>query len=441
MLNLRYIGRLLTAFIKRFKGILIIGIIFGVVVFVGMRFAMPYLTQKKVEEVGLTGRYSIYNLPNDILSLVGDGLTKLDKSGAVVPDLATSWEQKDNGKIWTFHLRGISWQDGSKLVSSDIEYNFGDVSIERPDKHTIIFKLNSIFAPFPTVVAHPVFKKGLLGTGEWKVMNLSVVGSYVAELKLQDKDGNVKIFKFYPSEERTKLAYKLGEVNELQDITDIKPFEAWKTVNIKPAVNEDRYVAVFFNTSDNILSDKDLRQALSYAINKNDLSNDRAYGPISPNSWAYNAQLKPYDYDVERAKELIAKSKIDNATKKDLKIKLVATPVLLNIAEKIAKNWEEVGVKTTVQVVSVLPPDYQAFLVTYDIPKDPDQYSTWHSKDLPTNISHYENPRISKLLEDGRLELDSEQRKKIYLDFQRFLVEDAPAAFLYHPISYTITRK
>src|SRR5258708_13114211 len=98
MLNLRYIGRLLTAFIKRFKGILIIGIIFGVVVFVGMRFAMPYLTQKKVEEVGLTGRYSIYNLPNDILSLVGDGLTKLAKIVALVPYLPPSLQQQDNGK-------------------------------------------------------------------------------------------------------------------------------------------------------------------------------------------------------------------------------------------------------------------------------------------------------------------------------------------------------
>jgi len=44
-------------------------------------------------------------------------------------------------------------------------------------------------------------------------------------------------------------------------------------------------------------------------------------------------------------------------------------------------------------------------------------------------------------LEDGRIELDTEVRKKIYFDFQRFLLEDAPAAFLVNPVSYTVTRK
>ena len=53
-----------------------------------------------------------------------------------------------------------------------------------------------------------------------------------------------------------------------------------------------------------------------------------------------------------------------------------------------------------------------------DIPKDPDQYSLWHSTQTSTNISHLKNARIDKLLEDGRTELDQEIRKKIYLDFR-----------------------
>ena len=77
---------------------------------------------------------------------------------------------------------------------------------------------------------------------------------------------------------------------------------------------------------------------------------------------------------------------------------------------------------------------------TIDIPKDPDQYVLWHSTQ-PTNISKYKNPRIDKLLEDGRVELNQETRKKIYLDFQRFLVEDSPAIFLYHPSFFTVLKK
>jgi len=110
-------------------------------------------------------------------------------------------------------------------------------------------------------------------------------------------------------------------------------------------------------------------------------------------------------------------------------------------AEKIKKDWEEAGAKVQIEITPNVPLNFQAFLATVDIPKDPDQYSLWHSTQTGTNISKYNNPRIDKLLEDGRTELDQETRKKIYIDFQRFLIEDSPAIFLYHPTFYTISRK
>jgi len=76
-----------------------------------------------------------------------------------------------------------------------------------------------------------------------------------------------------------------------------------------------------------------------------------------------------------------------------------------------------------------------------EIPKDVDQYPLWHSTQSDTNMSKFSNFRIDKLLEEGRVELDTDERRKIYLDFQRFLLEEAPAAFLYHPRYYSITRK
>ncbi|KKQ55358.1 MAG: ABC-type dipeptide transport system, periplasmic component, partial [Candidatus Woesebacteria bacterium GW2011_GWC1_38_13] len=58
-----------------------------------------------------------------------------------------------------------------------------------------------------------------------------------------------------------------------------------------------------------------------------------------------------------------------------------------------------------------------------------------------TNITKYKNLRIDKILEDGRVEQDKEKRKELYFDFQRFLIEDSPAIFLYHPVWYNIHRK
>jgi peptide/nickel transport system substrate-binding protein len=125
----------------------------------------------------------------------------------------------------------------------------------------------------------------------------------------------------------------------------------------------------------------------------------------------------------------------------DLTIVLATPPLLLNKAEIIAKDWQAVGVSANLQVVSTIPNDYQAFLAIFDIPDDPDQYPVWHSTQTSTNITHYQNPRIDKLLEDGRSEINLESRKAIYLDFQRFLVEDSPATFLYYPTTYIVSRK
>jgi len=127
--------------------------------------------------------------------------------------------------------------------------------------------------------------------------------------------------------------------------------------------------------------------------------------------------------------------------KENLSIGLVTTPALISIAEEISRQWKEIGINTFVQITAGIPQEFQAYLAIFDIPTDPDQYSIWHSTQTTTNISRYENPRIDKLLEDGRVELDLEERRKIYLDFQRFLIEDSPAVFLYHPASYTILRK
>ncbi len=439
MLSLRYFIRLLNAFLARFKAVLLIGIFLGALLFLALRFIGPLLWGTSVEKMGLTGRYHTDNLPNFILESVGDGLTKVNETGIVEPNLAKSWETPDKGKTWVFHLKdNIFWQDGKEVTSETINYQFSDVTIERPDSKTIIFKLQDPFSPFPVVVSRPVFKKGLLGTGEWEVTKATIAGGFVQKLVLVNEEKDKKIYKFYPTEERAKTAYKLGEVNTLVNIFNPTPFDTWKTTEIIPEVDQGNVVAIFFNTQDAFLSEKSLRQALAYAIKK-DFEGKRALSPISPNSWAYNPQVKSYFYDIDRAEELL--EDFPEEVRESLNIKLVTTPTLLPIAEKITQDWQKAGIKTTAQVYSGIPTDYQAFLAIFNYPTDPDQYSIWHSTQESTNISHYQNPRIDKLLEDGRVELDLEERKKIYLDFQRFLVEDSPAAFLYHPISYKITRK
>lgn len=450
MRNLRYYYKFILAFISRFKGILFVGLLAGVLIFLFLKFIYPLFALVSQEKIGIIGKYSTVNLPLPILNLISGGLTQSTESGLVEPQFASSWESSDNGKAWIFHLKsGVLWQDGKEIKSSDLIYNFSDVLVEKPDEKTIVFRLKSAFSPFPNTASRPIFKRGFLGFGPWKVSKITVSGGFVQRIVLTNNQRQQKTFIFYPTEERAKLGFKLGQINKLEDVLNISPIDSWKTANVSEKPKKDEVAAIFFDTSENskLLSDKTIRQALSYAINKqslllrnkDELGSLRAISPISPLSWAYNPQVKPYDYNPIKAKEII--DNLSKELKQNLNIRLVTTPVLLTQAEKIAKYWEDVGLDVTLQVTSVKPPDFDAYLAIFDIPKDPDQYAFWHSSQTSTNICKYTNPRIDKLLEDGRTELDQGTRKNIYMDFQRFLVEDSPAIFLYHPTSYTIERK
>ena len=113
----------------------------------------------------------------------------------------------------------------------------------------------------------------------------------------------------------------------------------------------------------------------------------------------------------------------------------------METAQAIADSWTALGIHTQVRVENSVPSSFQVLLAAQELPPDPDQYPFWHSTQTQTNVTGYDtNVKIDKLLEDGRQELDQEQRKKIYADFQRRLVEDVPAVFLYYPQTYTVRR-
>ena len=439
MRTLRYFLRFSLAFLKKFKGLLFLSSILGISIFLILWFLIPRITSDKKVVIGVYGRFQVDTLPNDITNFISKGLTKADASGLPEPNLASSWDTPDKGKTCVFHLRSdILWHDNKKLISSDINYNFSDVTIEHPDDYTIIFKLNEPYVPFPLIVSRPIFKKGLLGTGDWKVTKISVVGEYIQKLILKKGKEEI-IYKFYPTEEQQKFSYKMGEVDRIINLSNITPFDNWNNGFIYERLNFNQTAVIFFNTQDPLLAEKNIRQALNYAIDKDSLGKERSISPLSSTSFAFNPQVKGYNYDPSRAKEII--NDLPKEAKTNLTLKLVSTPALLSVAEKVADNWKSIGIDTQVLVTSVIPSDYQVYLTIYDIPYDPDQYFLWHSTQTNTNITNYKNPRIDKLLEDGRLELNIEERKNIYLDFQRFLMEDSPAAFLYYPVWYDIARK
>ena len=123
-----------------------------------------------------------------------------------------------------FNLRSdIKFSDGKNINSRDINYNFSDAKVERPNKNTIVFKLKESFSPFLVTVSRPVFKKGFVGVGNYKITDVKLNGNFVESITLVSaKDRyNTKTYQFYPSVDALKLSFLMGEISKAEGLQDV----------------------------------------------------------------------------------------------------------------------------------------------------------------------------------------------------------------------------
>ena len=388
----------------------------------------------------MVGRFKQNNLPQAIQNQLSLGLTSILPSGEATAALALNWSVDQSEKIYTFNLRpDIYWHDGKKLTTKDINYKIKDATISAINDTTLKITLKEPFSPLPTNLSSPLIRPQLIGVGPYKLNKIHYLGDIISEIELNShiSDFPPIIYRFYPTLTDAVLAFKLGEIDTLQNITDILDLVTWTEIKVTQTNVYDNFVGVFFNLKDPIFKEKELRQALIYAIPNVDFYT-KAYTPISPLSWAYSQNVRLYRYDPETATKILAKSPLSSQSSE---ITITTFSSFVKLAQSIVDAWEKVGVHSKIKVVNSLPSEYQLLLLAQNIPADPDQYQYWQSTQSTINFSHYANLKIDKLLEDGRTTFDQEKRKKIYADFQRYLVDDAPVIFLYYPKVYTVERK
>lgn len=462
----------LSSYIRKHGLIVLLTIILAMVIF---SFAVPliarFVENKDRLYIGVVGYYSLDTLPTEITQLMSSGITRIEPDGSVIPDIAERWTTEDDGKTYRFVLKkNLQWQDGKPLVPEDIDYRFNDVeTISTPND--IVFKLPEPFVPFPSVVSRPILRseesqylfffkrRTLIGLAAYKMESYEEKGNRLLELIIANNQER-RIYRFYLTEEDAVLAYKRGEVDDVADLSAVPNVNTWSTTETLTTLNNDRYLAVFFNL-ENPIFQKNIRQALSYAVTK-PTDDTRANGPINPQSWAYLPGGKTYDYDVDRGVERMM-AEIDQLGA-PIQFELTTTPTFESDGSRIKQEWETLGQKAvekcqsdsnfkdkaicenlriSVNLRITSFPDttnFQALLIGQEIPPDPDQYYLWHSGQ-PTNFTHYRNTRIDSLLEKGRVTLDRTERLAIYQEFQQFFLEDAPAVFLRQLPSYEIKRK
>jgi peptide/nickel transport system substrate-binding protein len=311
-------------------------------------------------------------------------------------------------------------------------------------------------------------------TGAIKTLELTAFSDYYAGRPYLD---NITL-KFFKDEDSAIVALNSGSSDGISYIS-ANNIAKLKTSFVLNEFNLSRYFAVFFNSEQNKdLADKNVRQALADGTNKKEIIDKilpgQAISANSPlpdfilSSDSAKLDMYPDSFDPEKAKnELdaagwkipvatstnqallgtnqIRQKTIDNQnTSLEISILTVNLPELVDVANVIKAQWETLSIKVNLDVQSVADiqdrirnRDYQTLLFGQILGANPDPFAFWHSsqkKDPGLNLSQYENSEVDKLLEQARQETDINIRIQEYNRFQKIVVQDVPAVFLYTPL-------
>lgn len=446
----RYYWWLIYEFSKKHLKVILISFSISFILLISVVSITPYIQfifPQKKEIIGLVGNCDINHLPEEILNKISNGLVYLNEKGDIIPLLINSWEKKDNGRWYRFHLKNnLIWSDGKKLEASDINYQFKDITKKAINENTIDFYLNKPLAIFPTYLTKPLVRPTLIGVGGlYRASQIKTKNGCLVSLTLipQKKDLPIIIYKFYGSENQLITAYKKGEITKMRttkkSIAQI--FSQWKNSIVTKTVDYSRVLTFFYNNKNDLLKQKEIRQAISMAVDFTSFKDfgEIARGPIPPVSWAYNPNLKNPIFEPEMAKKIINKSIPATSSGR---LYLATYYDYYDVADILLSSLKKVGLPVELKIISSEKPDRFDFLLAFwKIPTDPDQYYFWHSTQTQSNIGHYKNIKVDKLLEEARATLIRDERKKIYYEFQKIIQDDPPTLFLYYPYIYTIERQ
>src|SRR5438128_8334010 len=424
-----------------------------------------------------------------------------DESTQIVPGLAESWTVSKDGLRYTFKLRKrITFHDGTPFTAEAVKflierqidpehpfnklgkypfanYNFGNVkAVEVVDPSTVEFVLKEPRASFlailtaaaASIVSPTAVKKfgadyalQPVGTGPFKYVSWDRGQRVVLEKNPSYWRYPVKLDRviYRPIvEDQARLTELL--TGSLDLIVGVPPdFVGQLESNPKLTLLKQVGAHVWylaFNNEKKPYTDKRVRQALNYAVDKDAIARDVlkgtgavSKGPVLPGTWGDEARLKPFPYDPERAKKLLAEAGYPAGFSTTLWVPEsgsgMQSPVAMSTV--IQSNLKAVGVNVALQTM-----EWGAFLAKLRTKEqdeaalawmagaeDPDlvMYPLLHSSQWTPNGPNralYKNDKYDELLHQARLTTDQKKRGELYREAQRILVDDAPWVFVDHEI-------
>ena len=376
--------------------------------------------------------------------------------------------------------------------NSPLRTSWQGVKAEAPDKSTVVIMLKTPYAAFTENLA----MLGILPEHIWiKVLpqnfpladfNLKPIGTGPYRFVKLQKDSLGKIIsinlaaysgyhngspmienimlKFYSSEEEAVSAYNRKEANGIllqtaQNKSQVRGLSNSQFFSLSSL----RIYGLFFNTEHKLLGADYVRKALNYAVNRQEIleklllnEGKIAIGPIPPTLPGSSPNLNGYSYDPQKTAEILEKNKwikndngfYEKKIGKDkeatpLKFTITTIKSMQLVATLIRDYLKNVDVDVDLKIIPIgelqknfRDKSYDAILIGESYTAAADPYVFWHGaaiKEQGLNLALYNNIKANKILEDVRQIADPTKRAIKLEEFQKLVLNDAPAIFLYSP--------
>ncbi|TGG90335.1 glutathione ABC transporter substrate-binding protein [Natronospirillum operosum] len=437
------------------------------------------------------------DVPSSIVAHnIYESLVEFDTNSELQPLLATSWRNIDDTTV-EFSLReGVTFHDGSELTAEVVKANFDrvldpDVASPREflfsmieevivvDDLTVQFVTETPFAPLAAHLSHSgggiasleaierdyeamaegrspgsYLSENPSGTGYFKLDSWSP-GSELRLVRNEDYWGDNALldsvtFKVVP-ESQTRIAEL--ETGNAHIIERVLPSDMGRVDRMPNASllhqNSTSLAYLGFNAQKEPFDDVRVRQAISMAVNKDDIVagvyNDTglaAVGPIAPGVFGYDDSVDSIPYDMDQARELLAEAGHEGGFSTTIWTNDNASRI--QIAEYVQSQLRDLNIDVSVQVLewgayleNTANGEHDMFILGWSTPTldaDYAMYALFHStqQGAAGNRTFFANDELDSLLDAGREETDQDVRADIYRDAQELLVELAPMMYLWH---------
>ena len=457
---------------------------------------------------GLIPNITSDSASHEIGNLVYSNLIRTDKNLRLEGELAEGWDISKDEMTITFHLRqGVKWHDGVEVTADDVDFTYRYMidpktptayaesfrqirRAEVVDRYTYRVTYEKPYSPallswgiwiLPRHILEGPWKAGVdlrttrqnrhpIGCGPYLFREWKTGEKVVLEANPDYFEGRPYIkrvvYRIIPDPSTIFLELKARNI-DMAGLTPIHYRRQTDYPAFRKAFNKYQYLSnsfayLGFNLLDPRFQNKRVRQAMAYAINKQEIIEgvllglgQPAVGPYKPGTWWYKADVKTYPFDPERAKALLAEAGWTDTNSEGILAKngkpfsfTIRTnqgnAVRKDTAEIIQRRLRAVGIDAQIHIVEwaafintfIRKRDFEAIILGWGLGLDPDQYDIWHSSKTGSDeLNHisYKNPKVDALLEAGRRTFDEAKRKAIYGEFQDIMAEEQPVVFLYVP--------